>query len=579
MNKFTFNKPLNNKPRLPARHRASLMHRQPSGGFSMTEALVAVAAGALIIGAGALALRSTQTLIKGSGEKATQRQNTTNGLRLMRSGIERSQFVLVHNQEDAPSELEFTDLDGYADEIAQCRKLAAGLAPDATLTANDKAKFLPLFGTKMIDVETPVIYGLGVGSNHSVYAIKRCGTPLGLDGSYLEDQSPFIATVIDGIGMMNYCVKAANSEECNKPQKPTYLDSDNENESNDVLRAEDGLRHLQQAEATNNYATFAVKTADQKTPQRSYLEPALRIETDENRKLVKFVSPKPCGASQSNAECVENSLVEVLSASRSISSQPLLLTAFARADKRPIEADGVGGVIGGDWFRNVTSSKVRFLVDGSGSMSRCMAWSYDQNGNIEEGNTERKFYTPPGDPMRSGSNIFAETTAICNETRMERLQRELISILNQLPEDTMISIESFSTPNRLNNKQWSLSTNGLVNLGDGENRASAITFVESLNNGDPEDWGGTNPWSGLNRAFDDSEADTLYFLSDGQPTIAPSGFWRWKNQGYMPAATYYSAINDDRATPLKVNTTAVELSSPWMEELSEATSGNHLQSQ
>ncbi|MFL0771021.1 MAG: hypothetical protein AB8B36_14325, partial [Prochlorococcus sp.] len=230
----------------------------------------------------------------------------------MRSEIERSQFVLVHNQEDAPSELEFTDLDGYADEIAQCRKLAAGLAPDATLTANDKAKFLPLFGTKMIDVETPVIYGLGVGSNHSVYAIKRCGTPLGLDGSYLEDQSPFIATVIDGIGMMNYCVKAANSEECNKPQKPTYLDSDNENESNDVLRAEDGLRHLQQAEATNNYATFAVMTADQKTPQRSYLEPALRIETDENRKLVKFVSPKPCGASQSNAECVENSLVEVL---------------------------------------------------------------------------------------------------------------------------------------------------------------------------------------------------------------------------------------------------------------------------
>ncbi|MFL0788899.1 MAG: hypothetical protein AB8E87_01590 [Prochlorococcus sp.] len=210
-------------------------------------------------------------------------------------------------------------------------------------------------------------------------------------------------------------------------------------------------------------------------------------------------------------------------------------------------------------------------------MSACMEWRRDQDGNIERGDNERKFYTPPGDPERI--NIFTLTNAICNETRMERLQLDLITLLDELPDNTMISIEAFSSPDYENNRRWFVSRNNLVRIGDGNNRQRAKDFINSLNDGNPGSWGGTIPWQGLQRAFNDAETDTLYFLSDGLPTEDRHGGQEWASQNYTPAATYFSALNANRATPLKVNTTAVGVNAPWMTQLSEATSGNHLQSQ
>ena len=57
--------------------------RQESGQVSLTEAMVAGSATLLIVAASAMALRSTETLITRSGDKATLRQNTVNGLRLI----------------------------------------------------------------------------------------------------------------------------------------------------------------------------------------------------------------------------------------------------------------------------------------------------------------------------------------------------------------------------------------------------------------------------------------------------------------------------------------------------------------
>lgn len=533
----------------------------------MTETLVAVAAGTLIIGAGALAMRSTQTLIQGSGEKASQRQNTMNGRRLVRTEIERSQYVLVHGE--PPTELEYTNLVEEADIVEYCQALAANKNQGESLSAQDKAQFLPLFGLKMIDVAKPVIYGLSTGTGRQAFAIKRCGTPLALDGSYDETQEPFVASVIDGIGYLP-CDQADNS--CPEPQLEGGTTSDGE-----LLTSSEILQYINQQ---SNEKPFEVDE-NHASPLRSYMEPALRFETDGNRKLVKIIGPMECDPSntQDNKVCIENSFVEVHSASRSLSRQPLHLTAYARADKRLANDNGSAGVLGGDWFRNITSSRLRFLVDGSGSMSACMSWSFDANGNIAQGNSQRIFYTPTGDPMRRGRNSYVSTRAICSETRMERLQKELTLILENLPADTKIALDSFSTPGYQNNVKWSASSNGLVTIGDGDNRQSAIAFVDQLNNGDPRYWGGTYPWNGLDDAFDDQEADIVYFLSDGQPTQSPPRKYRWKRQDFMPAAPHYAAMNDTRDIKMQANTTAVEIASPWMSKLSELTSGDHLQSQ
>ena len=59
-------------------------------GFSMTELVVSLGVGTLLIVGTGYALQSTQRLIKQTEGKTTLQQNTTNGLRLMRSEIERS---------------------------------------------------------------------------------------------------------------------------------------------------------------------------------------------------------------------------------------------------------------------------------------------------------------------------------------------------------------------------------------------------------------------------------------------------------------------------------------------------------
>ena len=46
---------------------------------------------------------------------------------------------------------------------------------------------------------------------------------------------------------------------------------------------------------------------------------------------------------------------------------------------------------------------------------------------------------------------------------MERLQRELSELIQQLPNDTRISLEVFSTPG-YNNRQWQKYKDGLSHL-------------------------------------------------------------------------------------------------------------------
>ena len=79
-------------------------------GFSMTELVVSLGAGTILIMGSGFALQSTQGLIKQTEGKTTLRQNTTNGLRLMRSEIERSMYLALDRTEPTSAGKENSDL-------------------------------------------------------------------------------------------------------------------------------------------------------------------------------------------------------------------------------------------------------------------------------------------------------------------------------------------------------------------------------------------------------------------------------------------------------------------------------------
>ena len=271
-------------------------------------------------------------------------------------------------------------------------------------------------------------------------------------------------------------------------------------------------------------------------------------------KLIKFIDPNPDSANEK-----ESYLESLNAANKRITRYPLYLAAFARADKRPGNY-GENSVINGAYFRNVSSQKVRFLVDGSGSMSACILWGSTSG--------ERRTYWD--------GNRYISSKRNCALTRMESLQSELTSLLTALPKSTKVGIQSFSSPGRSNHKTWRESRDGLVKIGNDGMRESAIAFVNSLDNSRPNKWGGTYPWEGLDASFKDNETDTLYFLSDGEPSRDRMG-GSWRANDHDPTVTHYSNLNNKREQVLKTNTIALGLESPWMEKLSTKTKGDHLQ--
>ena len=166
-------------------------------------------------------------------------------------------------------------------------------------------------------------------------------------------------------------------------------------------------------------------------------------------------------------------------------------------------------------------------------------------------------------------------------TRMEALISEMTMILDQLPNNTKVGLTSFSSRGYGNHKEWSESQDGLVRLGDDGKRDSAIEFVNSLDNERVTQWGGTDPWNAIQKAFDDTETDTLYLMSDGRPNRDRNG-GNWSSWDHQSTADYYAGENDDRQydgqdRALIVNTTSFGLESPWLEKLSGLTQGYYNQ--
>ena len=105
---------------------------------------------------------------------------------------------------------------------------------------------------------------------------------------------------------------------------------------------------------------------------------------------------------------------------------------------------------------------------------------------------------------------------------MEALISEMTMILEQLPDNTNIGITAFSSGNYQNNKEWAESSNNLVRLGNEGIRDSALAFVNSLDAGKVQMWGGTDPWQSIKDAFEDNttfefEGSSFLDFSDTDP--------------------------------------------------------------
>ena len=161
-------------------------------GFSMTELVVSLGAGTLLVTGSGIALQSTQKLVQQQNAKTTLRQNTVNGLRLMRSEIERSMHLVLERSEKLSEGMEHTDLNNqiYERTLEKCKSLSSD-------------NFLPIIGTKMLELTEPVIYGLKTSVGATNYSLLRCGAPLNANGEYQESQEVFISPILTNISAIH----------------------------------------------------------------------------------------------------------------------------------------------------------------------------------------------------------------------------------------------------------------------------------------------------------------------------------------------------------------------------------------
>jgi hypothetical protein len=509
--------------------------RQGSRGFSLTETLVSAAAGAVLITGGAIALRTISASMHHSGDLSSLRTSATSGMRLLRSEVQRSLYLVVKGGSH-DSERDYTDLNDpnhpeYADSITECKALAGN------------GVFNPMFGLKMAELNTPVIYGLGLSQNGNDYALIRCGAPLNTDGHY-ETEKPTLATILENIGKIP-CTKTTGI--CVAPKN---------SQGKDMTLAEIAAA-VDTSLDTNN-----------RSKPSTYLQPALAIQTDSIRKLLKLVDPTD------PSDSINYSFLQ-LPGGTSDASVNLDMMAYARADKvarddayynvmngdtasatEPTTLSGCTGSSCSFYGIPVTSNAIQLIVDGSGSMSSCITWGSTTNS------TARVYY--------NGSN-YIMTKRNCLVSRMESLQNELRNLLMSLPSTVSISIQAFSSPGYLNHRPW---MNGdLIQLTEA-NRTSALAFVNSLSSGDVTRWGGTSPWSTLDKAFANTSAKSIYFMTDGDPNNDRKG-GSWSFIDFEPTATTYLGMNNARSIKLIVNTVSIGQDSPWLKLISDGASGTY----
>ncbi len=175
----------------------------------------------------------------------------------------------------------------------------------------------------------------------------------------------------------------------------------------------------------------------------------------------------------------------------------------------------------------IISDRLAFVVDISGSMSAMAKWKDDRS--TTEGNTSM--------------------------TRLAIAKKELSRALKGLSPGTLFNLIFFSS----GVSAWQ---DELIPM-DEEVLAEALQFTNRHGAG-----GGTNVYGGLMAVFDDPEVDTLYLLSDGDPSVGE----------FIDTAMIHDRIirlNETRN--IRINCISIGKSSPFMKRLAEATGGAYVE--
>ena len=503
--------------------------QHPAAGYGLAELVISVAAGSVLIAGTAIGMRSISSNMDASDRLTSLRYSATTGLRLLRAETQRSLHLMFLNQPDEDSvdqeprkatELSHPD---YEKSLTEC----------ASLAEDNNNSFKPAFGMKMAELDRPVIYGLGLARNMKNFALLRCGPALSGDGRY-EVEKVILSSVLENIGITP-CIDSCTGDDLNTALQKLDLTLDSKNQN----------------------------------ASRAYPEPAFAFETDEAGKMLRIIDPT------TPTDTVLHSFLQPPGATRNLRVS-LNFLAYARADKvnrderslltndgsnaSILEKNGLSGCNedGGCTFFGipVDSKAIQLIVDGSGSMSTCIAWGDN--------------YTAKSRTYYNGSRYF-RTRQHCLMTRMESLQTEMRSLIESLANGTQISLQSFSSPGYSNHR--SLRDGQLFTLDD-LSRKEALDFVRSLSFGAVTNWGGTRPWDALDLAFRNNDATAIFFMTDGEPNYDRNG-GKWSSRDFQPTADTYIQLNGEpnRSQPLDVNTVSVGQNSEWLKLISQQANG------
>ncbi|MFM8524266.1 MAG: PilW family protein [Cyanobacteriota bacterium] len=494
-------------------------------GFSLSEVLVATAISGIVISAAGVALQTNLRSIQGAIGLTSGRDGNATGLTLLRSEVMRASQLLFRQGSSEASD----NLDGSAflAPMTACRALAGSSA------------WNPVFGMSQGSATVPVIYGLGIGRNGTSYALRRCG-PATIGGH----GSPVLSTVIEAIAPVP----------CGDGRSRCPLPGlDASGNATDLPAVLAGLSHS--------------LGDDNSSPLRSARQPAFGFRTDAGRRQLELIDPTTGGdgitTSFTSTDPTGFSLRVPLYLSARVQSNAATTATGTTAATACTNCSVYGLPVAG-------LTRIHFLVDGSDSMSACTTWGRESDVNPDA--------RPYWDPL---TNSWTTTTRLCLRTRMQTLQQQLKQVLQNLPADVELLLVSYSGNQQsgssgINNRRWPADQSVRV-IGSGTNRAEAIAFVDSLDDGDPRTWGASsNAWGPMETAFKDNLAKAVFVFSDDPPDLDYYGRAWGDPRRETESISVYTTLNRSRTQKLAFNSISIGRESSWMRTLSNNAYGTYI---
>ena len=150
----------------------------------------------------------------------------------------------------------------------------------------------------------------------------------------------------------------------------------------------------------------------------------------------------------------------------------------------------------------ISSKRLGFIVDISSSMTQEVAVKRREKDSGET--TGGKGRTTTGRRRRGGDD-GDDGLSGDRARKIDVLKVELARVIEKLPADVLMNVVTFdATP-----RQWQKQLQPLR----GRGRAKALDFAKSIQTGR-----GTNVYDSLEKALEDKRVDTVYLMTDGQPS-------------------------------------------------------------